>query len=51
MTKKGRNPANKPIIGIAIKDSSSEKTKFVKYRMEITITKINFGINEDTVSP
>jgi len=51
MTKKGRNPENKPITGITNKDSSSEKTKFVKYRMEITITKINFGTKEATVSP
>ena len=51
ITKKGRNPEHKPIKGIIINDSFSEKTKLEKNSIEIMTTKINLGIKEEIVNP
>src|SRR5690606_28848517 len=51
MTKKGRNPDRSPIRGIITSDSSSEKTTFKKYNIEMPTTNIILGINEETVRP
>ena len=51
MTKNGKKPPKRPMIGITIKDSFSDKIWLEKKRNDMINTNIIFGINEETVSP
>jgi hypothetical protein len=51
MTKKGKKPEIKPNNGTQRKELYSDRISFEKYKTLIPITKIIFGIKEETVRP